>query len=263
MTQFSEKLEEIIKNKKLGSSELVFRLNDLLRTFQHNHKLIEKTLPEIKKELNHFSAVAYYIDQLKSVISLKGKKGLKKFLEHYSEDERKKYQKIFSKLYKQIPHAKQIITLSRSGTILNILRRWQEKDKSLRVIICESRPKFEGRSLAVDLLKSGLKVEIIADSAISLFVPKIDAAIIGADNVLKNGNVINKTGSKALALICREHKKPFYVVTTRSKVSKLKKFKTSKEDPAEIWTKTHKNLRVNNIYFEEIESKFITALITD
>ena len=97
----------------------------------------------------------------------------------------------------------------------------------------------------------------------SLFVPKSDAAVIGTDSVLKNKNVINKVGSKALALFCKEHKKPFYVVTTRSKYSNKKNFIPKKEDPDEVWTNRNKRLTISNIYFEEIEKKLITKTITE
>jgi translation initiation factor 2B subunit (eIF-2B alpha/beta/delta family) len=96
-----------------------------------------------------------------------------------------------------------------------------------------------------------------------LYIPKIDAAIIGADAVLINGNVVNKVGSKALALLCREYKKPFYAVAFRSKLSKKKIFQPMKDDQQEIWEKKVKNLSISNIYFEEIEKKLITKIFTD
>jgi translation initiation factor eIF-2B subunit delta len=96
-----------------------------------------------------------------------------------------------------------------------------------------------------------------------LYISEIDAAIIGADAVLRNGNVINKVGSKTLALLCKDYKKPFYVVTSNSKFSKKKIFQPMKEEPQEIWKKKAKNLSISNIYFEEIEKKLITKIFTD
>jgi translation initiation factor 2B subunit (eIF-2B alpha/beta/delta family) len=174
-----------------------------------------------------------------------------------------KYEKIFNRLYRNQPDAETLITLSRSGTLLNILRFWYKKNKKIKIIVCESRPKYEGRLLAQDLLNAGIKVELITDAMMSLFVAKSDAAIIGTDSVLRNKNVINKVGSKSLALFCKEHKKPFYVVTTSSKYSDKKSFKPKNENPDEIWKKQHQKLKVNNIYFEEIENKLITRIITD
>ena len=64
-------------------------------------------------------------------------------------------------------------------------------------------------------------------------------------------------------MFCREYKKPFYVVTTRSKYSNQNNFISKKENPKEIWDKKVKNLKVNNIYFEEVERKFITKIFAD
>lgn len=263
MTAFYKKLEQIISNKKLGSSELVNKLNELYITFQSDHKLIESSIPLINTKLGHFSSVSNYISELSTILSSNNKVGLKKFFKDFSKSESAKYKSILNKLLKFIPDSKKVITLSRSGTVLNILKLWQSINKNLRVVVCESRPMLEGRLLAEDLLKFGLKVEVITDSVMSLYVPKVDAAIIGADSVLKNGNVINKTGSKSLALLCKEYKIPFYIVTTRSKFSNKKSFKIKKENSDEIWTKKHKNLKVSNIYFEEIENKLITKIITE
>jgi translation initiation factor 2B subunit (eIF-2B alpha/beta/delta family) len=97
----------------------------------------------------------------------------------------------------------------------------------------------------------------------SLYVQNVDAVIIGADTVLSNGNVVNKAGSKALALLCKEYKRPFYVVTAQSKYSRKKTYRSKSENPDEVWDKKVKNLSINNIYFEEIEKKFITKIFTE
>jgi translation initiation factor 2B subunit (eIF-2B alpha/beta/delta family) len=122
---------------------------------------------------------------------------------------------------------------------------------------------FEGRLLAIDLVKEGIKVKLITDAMMGLYVNEIDAAIIGADEVLNNGNIINKVGSKALALLCKDQKKPLYVVSLRSKFSNKKYYKPKSENPNEVWDKKNKNFSVQNIYFEEIEKKLITKVVTD
>ena len=263
MTTFYKKLEKLFRNKKLGSSELVIKLNELCRTFQSDNKLIKSSITLINTNLGHFPSVSNYISELSTIVSSNDKVRLMKFFEDFSKSESDKYKNIFNKLLKCIPNSKNVITLSRSGTVLNILKLWQSINRNLRVVVCESRPMLEGRLLAEDLLKFGLKVELIADSVMSLFVPKVDAAIIGTDSVLKNRNVVNKTGSKSLALLCKEYEKSFYVITTRSKFSNKKTFKPKKENPEEIWTKKNKNLKVSNIYFEEIENELITKIITE
>ena len=133
--------------------------------------------------------------------------------------------------------------MSRSKTVIDVLKLWYKKNKKLNVIICESRPKYEGRLTALDLVKAGIKVGLITDAMMGIYISKVDAAIIGADSVLKNGNVINKVGSKSLALFCKEYRKPFYVVTTKSKFSKSKSFRSKKENSKEVWDKSIENIK--------------------
>jgi translation initiation factor 2B subunit (eIF-2B alpha/beta/delta family) len=74
---------------------------------------------------------------------------------------------------------------------------------------------------------------------------------------------VNKVGSKILALLCRDYNKPIYVVASKSKVSRKNTFKNKKENPEEVLNNSIKNLSVSNIYFEEIDRKYITRIITD
>ncbi|MCW8803963.1 MAG: hypothetical protein OQK57_06155, partial [Ignavibacteriaceae bacterium] len=108
-----------------------------------------------------------------------------------------------------------------------------------------------------------IDTELITDAMMGLYVSQVEAAIIGADMIFKNGNVANKVGGKALALLCKEHKIPFFVVTTRSKFSNKNNFKPKKENPVEIWDKKIKHLSISNTYFEEVDKKLITRIFTD
>ena len=117
--------------------------------------------------------------------------------------------------------------------------------------------------MAKELLKNGLKVEMITDAMTGIFVPKADAVIVGADVVLNNGNVINKTGSLALSLFCKHYKKPFYVLATKSKFVSKKRHEMSKENSDNIWKYIHPNLTTTNIPFEEIDKGLITKIISE
>ena len=262
MKNTSIKLKKILNDKLHGSSELAAKLNDYLFSIRNNPAQIKTSITLAQKKLGHFEIINSYLKELDRILREKNKTELINFLTNYSKKEDKKIESIFSKIYPVVKYIECVITLSRSKTVIEVLKLWYKKNKKLKVVICESRPKYEGRLMALDLVKAGIKVELITDAMMGIHVPKIDAAVIGTDSVLKNGNVINKVGSKALALFCREYKKPFYVVTTRSKYSNKNIFISKKENPKEVWDK-HKNLKVSNIYFEEIEKKFITKIFTD
>jgi methylthioribose-1-phosphate isomerase len=87
--------------------------------------------------------------------------------------------------------------------------------------------------------------------------------IVGADIILENGNVVNKTGSRNAAIICRHFHKPFIVLATKDKFVNKKFYKSNQENPGEILSKRNKNIEVNNYYFEEIEKALVTRIITD
>lgn len=257
----SHQLNRIFNNKTLGSSELVELLNEYFLSIHKNKNEISHGIQLAKAKLGHFEDVKSYLSQLKSVN--RTEKRLLIFLNSYSIIHKDNIEIIFNQMYRRLKSLNRFITLSRSRTVMDILILWHKKNKNIKVVVCESRPKFEGRLMAKELADKGISVELITDAMMGVIVPEVDAAIIGADNILKNGNVVNKVGSKALALLCKEHKIPLFVVTTRSKYSSLNAFKAKKENPKEVWDKRIKNLSVSNIYFEEIEKKFISKIFTE
>jgi len=259
----SHQLSHILDNKTLGSSELVQLLNGYLLSISDNKPEMVKSIKLAKTKLGHFEAVVSFLNDLNAILKENNKSALINFLRRYSAKENEKIEIIFNRIYPRLKENQSVITLSRSGTVLGILKLWHKKNKKLKVIVCESRPKFEGRLMAEELAAKGIKVELITDAMIGLYVHKVDAAISGADMVLKKRNVVNKVGSKALALMCKENKKPFYVVTTRSKFSNKNNFKLKKENPDEIWETKIKNLSISNTYFEEVDKKLITIIFTD
>lgn len=258
-----DELQQILNNKTLGSSELTHLLNKYFLSIRNNQSEISQTVKVAKKSLGHFEDVKSYLNDLKSILRKNDSKILNQFLRSYSKQEEEKIQLIFDRIYPEIKKKKSVITLSRSGTVIGILQRWFKKNKNLKVVVCESRPIFEGRLTAKELLKVGVNVLLITDAMAGIYTKKVDLALIGADSILKNGNVMNKVGSKALALFCLETMKPFYVVSTKSKRSNKITFKPGNEDPAEVWKKKEKNLKVSNIYFEQVEKNLITKIFTD
>ena len=263
MKNTSIKLDKILDDKIHGSSELANLLNEYFLLIRNKPIQIKESIKLAHKKLEHFEIVNSYLNELNKIINIGTKEKLFDFLTSYSKKEDKKIESIFTKIYPVVKSIQCVITLSRSKTVINVLKLWHKKNKKLKVVICESRPKYEGRLTALDLVEAGLKIELITDAMIGIYISKVDAAIIGADSVLVNGNVINKVGSKSLALFCKEYNKPFYVVTTKSKFSKNKSFKQKTEKSKEVWDKSLKNLKVSNNYFEEVEKKLLQKIFTD
>ena len=121
---------------------------------------------------------------------------------------------------------------------------------------------MEGRILAEKLSKLKIDAELITEAAIALKINEAGAALIGADMILKNGNVINKTGSLTLATVCKFNSIPFYVAADKAKFSHNNKFEQKEMPHKEIWRHSNSKIKIKNFYFEEIDKKFISRIFT-
>ncbi len=85
----------------------------------------------------------------------------------------------------------------------------------------ETRPLLQGARLtAWELLQEDIPVTVLADSAAGYFMASgiVDCVIVGADRVAANGDVANKVGTYALAILATENGVPFYVAAPLSTI---------------------------------------------
>ncbi len=255
-------LQKIISDKTSGSSDLVLSINNyFLKKFDSIVKT-DDVLFFLKDKLQSFEAVRHYLELCRKK-KKKGKTFLLEFLKNYELNYRMNMQRLFENCYKELKNYNSIITLSNSKTVLSFFEYFVMEKKNINVIVCESRPKLEGRILAKQLLKKNIKVHLITEAMIPYFVSKVDCALIGADAILKNSTVINKIGSKMLALSCMIYNKPFFVLAGRSKFKKTNSFRQSVQNKNEIWKYNHPNLTIENYYFEEIPKELIKKIISN
>ncbi|MHA1416905.1 MAG: hypothetical protein ACTSRR_11695 [Candidatus Heimdallarchaeaceae archaeon] len=171
---------------------------------------------------------------------------------------------------KHIFEEKTIITFSRASTVLESLRVGKKLyEKPLEVIIFESSPKKEGKTLAEELLKMGHKVRYSFDAAMKIMFDKYKPtlAIIGADSIFPQGEVINKTGSYILAKLAEEYDIPFIVGATMKKVM-IKEIdilgKIIPSENTDLLKMEHvSNLEVVNVHFEKIPRELISGYISE
>lgn len=109
-----------------------------------------------------------------------------------------------------------IVTLSRSETVLEALGA----GTASRVYVAESRPGTEGVAVA-EQLADVIPVILHTDAAVASILDRepVDAVLVGADTILPDGRVINKTGTYAAALAASAADVPFYVVAACDKVT--------------------------------------------
>ncbi len=107
------------------------------------------------------------------------------------------------------------------GTALGVIRAAQEQGKQIRVLQTETRPRLQGARLSAwELKQIGVPFEIIPDSAAGYYLRKGDVKIVlvGADRIASNGDLVNKIGTYALAVLAKENRLPFYAVAQTSTI---------------------------------------------
>ena len=109
-----------------------------------------------------------------------------------------------------------VLTLSRSGTVLEALRAGDPS----RVFVAESRPGCEGVDVAEEL-SAAVPVTLHTDAAAAHVLSReaVDCVLVGADTVLPDGRVVNKTGTRALATAAAREGVPVYAVAATDKTS--------------------------------------------
>ncbi|MFB6249110.1 MAG: NUDIX domain-containing protein [Salinibacter sp.] len=111
-----------------------------------------------------------------------------------------------------------VLTLSRSGTVLAALRR---ADPPPAVVVAESHPGREGIEVAEALADAGLDVTVIADAACATTLADgaIDRVLVGADTVRPSGAVVNKVGTRGVALAAAHEDVPVYAAAAADKIA--------------------------------------------
>ncbi|HNT51930.1 MAG TPA: S-methyl-5-thioribose-1-phosphate isomerase [Candidatus Syntrophosphaera sp.] len=105
------------------------------------------------------------------------------------------------------------------GTALAVIRTAHQQGKDIFVYVSETRPRLQGSRLtAFELEQEGIPHAVIADSAAGYYFWKkeIDLVLTGADRICLNGDIANKIGTYAKAVLAKEHKIPFYVAAPLS-----------------------------------------------
>jgi methylthioribose-1-phosphate isomerase len=105
------------------------------------------------------------------------------------------------------------------GTALAAIYVAVEQGKRVEVYVDETRPLLQGSRLtAWELARAGIPVTVLVDSAAATLMRagKIDLCIVGADRIAANGDVANKIGTYALAVVAHHHDVPFYVAAPAS-----------------------------------------------
>jgi methylthioribose-1-phosphate isomerase len=107
------------------------------------------------------------------------------------------------------------------GTALGVVRAAVEGGNAVSVFADETRPFLQGARLtAWELQRDGIPVTVLTDGMAGWLMAKgeIACVVVGADRIAANGDVANKIGTYALAVLAAHHGLPFYVAAPWSTV---------------------------------------------
>lgn len=251
-------IKRILNNKTSGSNDLLSNIHALLLNNSTNLSELKFIIHKLKNGLPTFINIQNYLKKLARTIQKEN--SVNEFLQDFYQTEKKVYDNIFRNSFTYLTKKKNILTISNSKTVFEILYRLDSTTK-LSVFICESRPKNEGRILAERLASKKIKTQLITEAQATVYIKKCDCVLTGADSILKNGDVINKVGSLQLAVLSKYYGKPFYVIADKLKLSSNNKFLQTKEPAKEIWEAHTKRIKVENFYFERIPKSLISKVI--
>jgi ribose 1,5-bisphosphate isomerase len=168
---------------------------------------------------------------------------------------------------KRIHDGMLIFTYCHSSTVTRMIAKAKADGKSFSVICTETRPAFQGRITAREMVELGVQTMFIVDSAARSYMGDADLVVVGADAITSEGNVVNKVGTSGIAVLANEARKPFYVV------SELLKFDPEtlygacepieQRNPAEVWKEAPEKLSVRNPAFDVTPSRYIHGLICE
>jgi len=105
------------------------------------------------------------------------------------------------------------------GTALGVIRATKESGKKIKVIATETRPVQQGSRLtAFELKHDGIDVDLIPDTAVGYVMANglVNKVVVGADRILRTGNVFNKIGTYQIATMAKQHNIPFFVAAPLS-----------------------------------------------
>ncbi len=153
---------------------------------------------------------------------------------------------------------RRILTHSASRACREALLAWNRGE----VIITESRPKREGRGLARELARAGLRVTLISDAQLGLWASRCDAVLVGADAISDDDYLVNKAGTRLAVLAAREAGIPCYAVTQTFKICPPKwPLALAPQSPSDLARVA--GVRVANVVFDATPLSWFTEILTE
>lgn len=104
-----------------------------------------------------------------------------------------------------------LLTYGSSCVVEMVLLYAHELGKQFRVVIVDSRPKFEGQALLRRLVAKGLSCTYTHINAVSYIMHEATLVFLGAASVLSNGTVYSRVGTSCVAMVAHAFRVPVLI----------------------------------------------------
>ncbi|KAG0373686.1 hypothetical protein BGX24_011379 [Mortierella sp. AD032] len=112
-----------------------------------------------------------------------------------------------------------ILTYARSSVVQGLLLAAHAKGIKFKVIVVDSRPRFEGKQLLRALAAAGVPCTYVLLTAIGHVMREVNKVILGAHSLLSNGALYSRAGTAVVAMSAHERKIPVIVCCETYKFS--------------------------------------------
>lgn len=152
-----------------------------------------------------------------------------------------------------------VFTVSRSGTVLEAL----ENGSPSEVVVTVSETDREGVS-AAEVIDRHTDATLVSDAASShsLTAFDVDVVLVGADGILPDGSVVNKVGTRAVALAAADEGIPVYVVSAVDKI-RTSTYSPREQRPESDLYDGDGELSVFNPVFDVTPPRLVDAIVTE
>ena len=280
MNIFKE-IDKLLSDNRSGSSALLARLLDLLEEYHNDtgnysiqdmKSILNRLIDGFPGFLIYFHFYRAFNNRLKVLEGYRFPareimKEMSQFLLSYKSNWKDVNNRIAASVISNLDlKNKKVLLHSNSLTIRSVFNILCKKNICPDIIQTVSYPAKEGILQAKFLARKKLNITLITDASVSLHIPAIDCAILGADAIFEK-SFVNKTGSMLIALACKYYNKDLYVFSdSRKKTDSdmtsgtfFERLKNEKEKPPnEILSNAPENIHPSNRYFEEIPLSLVS-----
>lgn len=163
-----------------------------------------------------------------------------------------------------------VLTHCHSSSAVKTLKLHKVKGLKFKVYNTETRPLFQWRKTAKDLIEAGIDTTMVVDWVAPFLMDEesgtdlmMDCVVIGCDAIKLDWGVINKVGSYSVGLSALFANVPLYIAGNLLKVDIHDKIHIERREDHEVWKDSPEGLKFLNLAFDKIPPKFIRGIITE